>query len=175
MKKEKFDEYDRIKVISEIEKHFHVKLSTIGDSKKYLKDNTGKKYIILGGYGNWHGIPKEIIKIEEEKSCNDSILIIAKKDRQNIDIYEGRLRPLIERKKQLTSTDKQYEFDIIVQGSKLRIQQIKDEFTLKILGKIFCPEKNKIFHNKYKELFCKIEALSSEDKNKLVNKLLEEF
>jgi len=52
----KFDEYDRKKVIAELEKTFQVKLSPIGRRRKYLRDTTGRRYCVLGGVRRlaWH-------------------------------------------------------------------------------------------------------------------------
>jgi hypothetical protein len=72
----KFDEYDRREVISKLENCLQVKLSPIGRRHKYLRDTNGRRYCILGGCGDWHGIPEEIVK-EEENLGGDSVLVIA--------------------------------------------------------------------------------------------------
>ena len=120
----RFSDYDRKRVISELEKNFQVKLSPIGRRKKYLSDAAGNRYCVFGGCGNWHGIPEEIVQAEES-SPGDSVLVIAKKYMKFIDIYCGSLGKLIKEKSRLTFTKgRQYEFNIQLQSSRLFIKEI---------------------------------------------------
>jgi len=166
----KFDEYDRKKVITELEKSFHVKLSPIGRRRKYLRDATGRRYCVFGGYEDWHGIPEEIVE-EEENLGGDSVLVIAKKYKQTIDIYYGTLKELIEGKDRLAFTkDRQYEFNIRIQGARLFIREIPG-FSLKKLGEATYSETEKANHKTDDELLVIFQSLSPEKKEELLRQL----
>jgi hypothetical protein len=62
MQKYKFDESDRAKVVSEVEKHFGVKLSRVGHYRKFLQDASGASYWILGAYEDWHGVKSDMLE-----------------------------------------------------------------------------------------------------------------
>jgi hypothetical protein len=120
----KFDEYDRREVIAKLENCLQVKLSPIGRRHKYLCDTNGRRYCVLGGCGDWHGIPEEIVR-EEEIICGDSVLVIAIKYKQTLDIYLGDLKKLIAGKSRLILTKiRQYEFNIKLQDSRLFIKEV---------------------------------------------------
>ena len=177
----KFDEYDRKKVIAELEKSFQVKLSPIGRRRKYLRDTTGRRYCVFGGYGDWHGIPEEIVEEEENLHANEenlhanSVLVIAKKYKQTIDIYYGALREIIEGKSKLAFTkDRQYEFNIKLQGSRLLIKEIPG-LSLRKLGETPYSETEKVGQKTTDELLSIFRGLSSEKKEELLRQLSEKL
>ena len=75
MTSQKFHAQDRRNVRGKVEKHYGVKLSPVGSHRKYLEDEP-ETYCVLGGYGDWHGIPPDMIE-EEEKRDKEGILVIA--------------------------------------------------------------------------------------------------
>lgn len=121
----KFSEDDRKQVISKVESVYGLKLSRIENYRKYLQDNSGQRYIILGGYGDWHGIDKNIF-FEEEKGRNNTLLIIAKCSPNHIDIYSGNFSIILNNKKRLTVTGdgRQYEFNLITRPDRLLLREI---------------------------------------------------
>jgi hypothetical protein len=122
----KFGEYDRRKVIEEIEVRHGVKLTRVRTWPKYLQDENGKSYWIFGGYEDWHGITQGMMKEEEGKGAN-GILVIAKKYKNRIDIFAGPLRPLIENKACLSRTKKGgYEFNIHVSTNQVIIKEVRN-------------------------------------------------
>ncbi len=129
----KFDEQDRKKVISEVEKHFNVHLSRVGSRRKYLEDSNHKSYWVIGGYDDWHGIPPDMLK-EEEKRNSNGVLVIAKRHTSRVDIYSGSLQTLIINKIKLSHTKKDdYQFNINIRGNHLFIKEIPG-FSLSKLG-----------------------------------------
>ena len=72
----KFDEQDRKKVISEVEKHFNVNLSRVGSRRKYLEDSSHKSYWVIGGYEDWHGIPPDMFEQEEKRNRTAFLLLL---------------------------------------------------------------------------------------------------
>lgn len=125
MKTKKFDNYDRNRVVSEVEKYFQVKLHKAGSRDIYLKDETGKTYWVIGGVGDYHGIPKEMFP-EEEKQSIEGVLVVAKKKLNSIDVFAGSLLSLIKSKRMLTVTDIQYQFDVCPQNDILKLKQAPD-------------------------------------------------
>jgi hypothetical protein len=73
VKKPKFDEEDRKKVIFAVEKHFGVRLLPGGRTPKYRKDETGKPYWVFGGYDDWHGIKGKKLQ-EEQRHGTEGVL-----------------------------------------------------------------------------------------------------
>ncbi len=65
MRKSKFDQSDRNKVIAEVERHLGTKLTPVCGYRKFLEDPSGKSYWIFGGYGDWHGIQSEMLLKEQ--------------------------------------------------------------------------------------------------------------
>ena len=120
----KFDEQDRKKVISEVEKHFGVHLSRVGSHRKFLEDSSHRTFLVLGGYEDWHGIPPDMLE-EEEKRNSNGVLVVAKRHTNSIDVFSGPLQTLIDNKSKLSHTQKgNYQFHIHILGSHLFIKEI---------------------------------------------------
>ena len=129
----KFDEHDRGKVISEVESHLSVTLSRVGRHRKFLQDHTGKSYWIFGGYEDWHGIKADMLK-DEQKRSTDGVLVVAKRHRTSIDIFIGKLQPLIDNQRDLAHTQTgDYQFNVVVRGNVMTIREISG-LTLRKLG-----------------------------------------
>ena len=121
----KFDNHDRKRVVSEIQKIYDVTLRKVGRREKILKDESGKSYWVLGGTGDWHGIPKEMF-VAEEKQHIEGLLIIAKRKVNSIDIFAGSLLSLLKNKNLLTVTEGQYQFDISSKGDNIILKKAPD-------------------------------------------------
>ena len=131
--KPKFDEVDRKKVIAEIEEHFGVMLTRVGNHRKFLIDASGKSYWVLGGYDDWHGIPSNVLA-EEQRRSNDGVLVVAKRHRTSIDVFVGPLQPLIANNRNLSHTRTgDYQFNVSIRGNIMTIKEIPT-ITLKKLG-----------------------------------------
>src|SRR4249919_181358 len=96
----KFDENCRRRVVRELQRHFRVDLKKIGRLQKYLVDNKGVRYIVLGGVDYWHGIPHSIFR-DEESAGGDTVLVIATLDGNSLDIFAGPFRPMLEHRDRL--------------------------------------------------------------------------
>lgn len=90
----KFDQADRRAVIRALESHLGVQLSPVGRRRKWLRDNDGRSYWVLGGYGEWHGIPEEMID-EEVKNPTTGMLVIAKRRREALQVFVGPIDPIL--------------------------------------------------------------------------------
>ena len=168
MKKHKFDETDRDKVISEIEQHFGTKLSRVGKRRKVLQDPSGKSYWVLGGYDDWHGITSDMIK-EEQKRAIDGVLVVAKRHKTTIDIFAGPLKPLITNNHNLSQVQNgDYQFHISIRGNSLTIKEIP-VLTLRRLG---APQElGPSVSSNVKEAEAMLAKLSPEERLKLLEQL----
>ncbi len=104
MPTERFNEKDRQYAVRIVENKLQVRLRSIGRWRKYFCDQRGKRYIILGGHGDWHGISKKIFLEEENgKVHNPSVtsLYVAKMYSDKMVIFSGLFESFV--KKQNTS------------------------------------------------------------------------
>lgn len=173
MKTKKFDNYDRNRVVSEVEKYFQVKLHKAGSRDIYLKDETGKTYWVIGGVGDYHGIPKEMFT-EEERQIVEGVLIIAKKKLNSIDVFAGSLLPLIRSKRMLAVTDIQYQFDVSPQNDILKLKQAPDVRLKKIAVVPYTTEEkiaDKTVHDTTQGLKKYFKNISEEQATELMQRL----
>ncbi len=119
---EKFNESDRRLVLAFIAWRFAITLQNVSSRKIYHRDKEGRRYVVLGGYGSWHGIPQDIFESEEKEGA-DTALIFAKRSEDKIDIFCGKLRALLDRKEHLTKTDTEYEFNLIPSAGGLAVRE----------------------------------------------------
>lgn len=170
MTQQKFDEHDRKKVIAAVEKEFAIKLSPVGSRKKYLQDEVGKTYWIFGGYEDWHGIPPDMMEAEEKRT-GEGVLIVAKRYKNNIDIFAGDLRQLIDHKRDLSKTVKgDYQFNIRIRGDRLFIKEVTG-LTLKKLGAAAYTGEEKESDKKFGELEALVGKLTPEQRKRLLEEL----
>ena len=157
----KFDENDRYMVIKKLQDTLHVSLSPIRNYRKYLKDENGNRYCVLGGYDTWHGIPGLII--DERTIANvKRYLVIAVKFKSKMDLYMGLMDPLIENKHKLTKTKEgEYHFDINTRNDALYINQLPGIHLTKIAEV-----------ENLKDIYEKFNKLSDAEKNDILKKLI---
>ena len=168
MQKHKFDETDRSKVISEVERHFGTKLSRVGRYRKFLQDPSGKSYWVFGGYDDWHGITSDMLK-EEQERATDGVLVVAKRHKSTIDIFTGPLRPLIVNSRDLSHTQTgDYQFHIAARGNSITIKEVPT-LTLKRLGT--AQEAGPASSPKLKEIEAILAKLSPEERTRLLEQL----
>lgn len=132
----KFDYEDRQKIIEKYENLRGVKLQKIGKKKKYFKDSTNHRYVILGGYGTWHGITWDIA--DDVLNCGkEATILITIKLNHSYKIYEGDLLLLLGAKEKLTEAkgSSQYQFNIIEHGDFLTIKECPS-ITLKLITEL---------------------------------------
>lgn len=167
---QKFDGLDRARVIQEIEKAFDVKLSQVGSHPKEQADADGQLYWVLGGYGDWHGIPPEML--ERAKSSLDSgRIVIAKRLKEKMRIYIGPIRPFVEGAGKLTKTRKgEFQFDQEIKRGELTIKQLP-RATFEMLNEINFSDDEKENDRKRNDLIRQFEKLSPEERAALLESL----
>jgi len=75
---EKFNSTDRKMVINYIQATTARNLQKINPFQKYLEDQLGERYCIFGAIENWHGLPKEIVALEETSTALSTAIIAMK-------------------------------------------------------------------------------------------------
>ena len=168
MPTQKFDETDRGTVIVEVEKHFDVRLSKVGNFRKYLQDASGKSYWIFGGYEGWHEVTAKMLD-EERRRSTDGVLVVAKRNRTSIEIFSGQLAPLIANSRDLSHTEKgDHQFNVVVRDNLMTIKEISG-LTLRKLG---APKEVGLAESlKLRELEAMLAKMSPDERTKLLEQL----
>ena len=123
MKKVKFDEVDRDCVIDAVQKRYGVQLDRVPPYRKWLRDESGKNWWVLGGVDDWHGIPKEMMEGEKKRPIEGK-LVFAVRKLTHIEVFMGPLRQLVSSIAEASPTGDQYHFNFVVQGTVVRCPQV---------------------------------------------------
>jgi len=122
---DKFNSTDRKMVINYIQATSAKNLQRIGTFQKYLEDESGERYCIFGALENWHGLPKEIVALEEASTA-PSTAIIAMKTKTKISIFKTDLKELIKRKQKMSDVGKDYQFNTTTISGRVGIREASD-------------------------------------------------
>ena len=157
------------RVIEAIENHFSVTLRPIGSRRKYLRDENGRRYLVLGGYDHWHGIPRSVFR-DEEANPGDTLFVIAKRYRDDIDIYVGPFQPMLKNKGRLpTTVNDQYVFNLRPVTRGFVVKEIPTLVLSQIGGTKFSPD-DKVGNQKSREVAAALDRLSPEERAELLRK-----
>jgi hypothetical protein len=109
---DKFDENDRRRVILAVEKRLSVTLTRVGAARKYLKDQCGCRYLVLGGK-LWHGVAESIFSTE--KTREGTQIVVAMQHLGELEVFSAPFKPLVENKHSLpySNSRDQYEFHLV--------------------------------------------------------------
>ena len=120
---DKFDNKDRGRVVTVLEDEIGSKLTQVGSRQKYFKDELDNRYVVLGGIGDWHGIPDDVV--DDIKSCaQNSYLVIAIKKQSTLKIFRGSMEPFLKALNQLPRTVKDhYTFNIDERADYLKVRE----------------------------------------------------
>lgn len=123
----KFDKWDRERVIDTVEKHYGVKLEKIGKRDKWLRDESGRNWWVLGGVDGWHGISEEMME-DEKQAQLEGMLVVAEKNSHVIKVFVGRLSELVRSRDKLsrTATRRDYQFTVEVREDRMQCTQAPD-------------------------------------------------
>lgn len=166
----KYDEYDRKRVIRDIEETLGVRLSRVGTRRKYLRDEVGVSYWVFGGYENWHGIPPDMMQAEAE-SDSDGVLVIAKRKKNEISIFSGPLRPLVNNQDGLAHTKRgDFQFNVRILGRHMFIAEVPD-LVLTELGEASYTDHDKVGDKRVAEIKALMEKMSPEARRKVLDDL----
>ncbi len=160
---ERFNSSDRKMVINYIQATSAKNLQRIGTFQKYLEDESGERYCIFGAIENWHGLPKEIVALEEA-SNTPSTAIIAMKTKMKISIFKTDLKELIKRKIKMSDVGKDYQFNTATINGRIGIREASDVKLIKV-GEIDVKEAA------LNELLLAFGKMSKEDQAKVIEAL----
>lgn len=133
---DKFDKWDRKRVVDLIQETFGVTLSAVGSRDIWLRDESGAEWWILGGKDDFHGIPEEVMERESGEEITGK-LVFTQKLVDSLDVYVGSLQPLIDAKHSLSrrSRDNAYLFEMDIRRDGARVVQAPS-VVLKKIGTI---------------------------------------
>lgn len=119
----KFDKWDRERVIGAVQDHYGVNLAKIGKRDKWLRDESGRNWWVLGAVENWHGIPEEMMQGEKQAQFG-GMLVIAERKLTSIEVFVGTLRQLVSSRDELSRTAAgDYQFTVEVRGDLMQCAQ----------------------------------------------------
>ena len=170
----KFDETDRRAVIRVLEEELDICLSRVGRRRKWLRDEEGRDFWVIGGYDEWHGIPEEMMDACIDKSC-DGVLVFAKRERGALRIFTGPLEPVIRNRRKLYRAHRSsgdYQFTVAQRGDRIHIKQIPGA-TLRRLTSSPYAEHDKAKDQKMAELRKLFDQLSPDERRHLMQSCAE--
>ena len=167
----KFDNLDRKRVIDAVQEHYGVKLDKVGQRPKWLRDESGRTWWILGGVADWHGIPKEMMEHEKEAQ-REGMLVIAEKKRTSMEVFVGPLNQLVSSRDKLFQTEKTgvYQFTVKIKGDLMQCAQAPS-VVLERITRILHSDEDRERERRVKEASRMIAGLSREELDALLDKL----
>lgn len=131
----KFDDLARQRVIDAVHEHCDdVTLEPVGGRRKWLRDESGQNWWVLGGKKGWHGIPEEMMKDEEQAHIAgrpEGMLVIAQLKTRSLEAFCGRLAPFVNARNEFSRAplggENQYQFMVRSSGTCLRIENTNIE------------------------------------------------
>ena len=82
-------------VIREIEKSCEVTLMKTG-RRKWLRDDSGRNWVVLVGKGNWHAIPEDVIAHEKQQDSDRcGVICMALLKSAAIDVFQSPIRNFV--------------------------------------------------------------------------------
>ena len=127
MATKKFGNLDRNRVIRAVEEYYDVKLEKVRRRPKWLQDESGRNWWVLGGYGDYHGVPEDMMEAELQ-ALIAGILIIAERKLPDIEIFSGSVEKLCKNRNRpyrAGKTTGDYQFNIHTSGSRLMVTGVK--------------------------------------------------
>ena len=173
----KFDNLDRDLVLHEIQKHYAVKLQQVGGRSKWLKEESGRSWWVLGGRENergkyWHGIPEEMME-DETRAQDDGMLVIAEKHLTSIEAFAGPLGRLVSARDTLyraRQTSGDYQFTVKANGPRMQCDQAPN-VVLSSFATIPCSAEDRERARARNAFLKAVAAMSPEDQAALLNEL----
>ncbi len=166
----KFDNLDRARVIQEIERLFDVKLSQFGFRPKEQVDANGKLFWVLGGYGDWHGLPADMLE-RARSSATVGRIVIAKRLKAKMRIYIGSIGPFVAEVDKLIKTKKgDYHFDQEIRHGNLRVKQLPNA-KFELLSEVDISDSDKVQDKRKSDLVRQYKSMSPEEKAEFMEAL----
>ena len=174
MARVKFDEIDRRAVIDELVRRLGVQINRVGRRRKWLRDDSGRKYWVLGGYADYHGIPEEMMDAEVADPSGGCV-VIAMRRHSDMEIFLGPLEPLVAARRKLYRANRStgdYQFTFKRRGNRLFLDQDSSVILSSLASFSFDETENK--SKKHVEEVAKLFAKLPRDKQRELLKKFEE-
>jgi len=133
----KFNETDRTAVIRVVEAELGIRLKPVGQRKKWLRDDQGRTFWVLGGTDDWHGIPEDMMDAEAVRHTSGS-LVVARLSRGSLQIFIGALGPIVKGRAKLSRarrTSGDYQFTVRTRANRMYISHVSGG-TLRQLARV---------------------------------------
>ena len=130
----KFDNLDRNRVICSVQEHYDLNLKRVGSRPKWLRDESGRTWWVLGGKGEYHGIPEDLME-DERQARVEGMLVVAQRKVGSIDAFSGPLGPLVSTRDKLyraSRTTGDYQFVATVKDDRLVLSGRRREILLQL-------------------------------------------
>ncbi len=121
----KFDNLDRGHVVREIEERCGVTLKKVGRHFKWLRDESGRNWWVLGAQDNWHGVQEVMIE-DERRAQVGGVLVIADRKHASIDVFKGPLEPLVSASDGFRRPSGNYSFNVKICGDRMWVKEAPD-------------------------------------------------
>lgn len=171
----KFSDKDRFDLITRLEKFYLNKLSQFklpecSTVRKLFTDTAGKLFCILGG-DLWHGVQRKMLTaLEPYKNCTE--IIIAVKSCENVRVYQGSMKPMIDRYENLGKPNKfdQVGFEILLSQDHATIKKIPELCLKEIFSYVHVNQTTKIDQNKetFKATTSSVKSFSKPNEHPLI-------
>ena len=123
--KYRFDETDREEVFEELERLWGTKYGKIKSSRKFRGSGDGNKVCVIGGYGNWHAIPEEVLN-QDRENTDKTVIVFAAREKEVIELYRISASAIFQYKNKLTHKNKVYYFHIrAIRDGKITLKEIE--------------------------------------------------
>lgn len=175
MTQTKFDETDRQAVVDALARCLDIRLTPVSGRRKWLRDDAGSSFWVLGGYGQWHGIPEKMMDAEVS-SPSGGFIVIAMRRKSTMEIFIGPVAPLVSARARLRRASKttgDYQFTLKKRGGHLVVEQAPN-VNLTELTRFSFDESEKDSVARYRGAEKLISALSDDERKELLKKLQDE-
>lgn len=126
---DKFGKWDRKRVIHLIQDTYQVTLKVIGSREIWYRDESGTEWWVIGGIGEWYGIPSEMMEYERVGTFAGN-LVFAQKLSDSLNVFVGSLQTLVEARNSLSRTqENSYHFNVRVKVDCARIVEARGVFS----------------------------------------------
>jgi hypothetical protein len=167
--REKFSNVDRRRVIRELELRRGIHLSAIERKSVWQSDQTGREYLILGGRGDWHGIPREVVRAERGPD-QEARLIFCDLAEDAIRVFEGDLRHLLRNADRLHVSQEKLTFNLSRATGRLGIAELSGFYLTRIFD-IPYTEPQREQQRAVDTIMSDISKMSDDEKQRLLKEL----
>jgi len=167
--REKFANVDRRCVIRELEQRRGIRLSAIERKSVWQRDQTGGEYLIIGGRGDWHGIPLDVVPAKRD-AHQEAHFIFCDLAEEAIRVFEGDLRHLLRNADRLHASQTTLSFNLSRATGRLGIAELPGFYLTRIFDIPYANSQRER-QRAMDPLFTAIPKMSDDEKRHLLKEL----